>query len=61
MSVVTTADEKILECKSKLDDAYKALLFVLNPDTYGHDELKDEYILNVEKVAIAILSLKREL
>ena len=61
MSVTTTADEKIREAKDKLTEAYKALLTVLDEDTWGHGEFKEGYMDTVQEVAMEILKWKRKL
>lgn len=61
MSVTTTADKKITEAKEKLSEAYKALLVVLDEDTWGHGEFTEEYIDTVQKVSAEILKWKRKL
>lgn len=61
MSVTTTADEKIKEAKYKLAEAYKALLTVLDEDTWGHSDFKEEYMDIVQEVAFEILKWKRKL
>jgi hypothetical protein len=61
MSVTTTADKKINEAKVNLNNAYKALLVVLDEDTWGHSELSEYYIEELFSVAGEILKLKKKL
>lgn len=61
MSVTTTADKKINEAKVNLNNAYKALLVVLEEDTWGHDELTESYIEELFSVAGEILKIKKKL
>lgn len=61
MSVRTTADEKLDEAKDLINQAYKLLLEVLNPDTYGSDEYEEEYINTVHESVLDLLKIKRKL
>lgn len=61
MSVTTTADEKIRNAKELLSQAYKELLVVLDEDTWGHNDLKEDYVDTVQEVAVEILKLKRKI
>lgn len=61
MSVRTAADEKIIEAKEHLAQAYKALLTVLDEDTWGHSEFDQEYIDTVKEAAFDVLKWKRKL
>ncbi len=61
MSVTTTADEKILEAKNALSVAYKALLEVLDEDTYGHNQIDNERIIEISETATKIYQLKKKL
>lgn len=61
MSVTTTADDKIREAKENLSNAYKALMIVLDDDTWGHNEFREGYMDEVQEVAMDILKLKRKL
>ena len=61
MSMTTTADEKIKEAKDKLAEAYKALLIVLDEDTWGHEELKEGYMDTVQELTMQIFKWKRKL
>ncbi len=61
MSVTTTADEKIRKAKELMSEAYKELLVVLDEDTWGHSELRDDYLENVQTVVFELLKLKKKL
>lgn len=59
MSVRTTADEKKDEALEHLHEAYKCLLEVLDPETYGSGDFNDEYIHAIEEAIPALLKIKR--
>ncbi len=61
MGVTTTADTKKEEAKEHLSDAYKALLTVLDENTWGHSDFNKDYIDTIHEVALEILKLKRKL
>lgn len=61
MSVTTKADEKIINAKNLISEAYKELLIVLDDETWGHSDLKEEYLSKVQEVALELLKLKRKL
>lgn len=59
MAVRTTADEKLDEARENINTAYKNILEVLNPDTWGSDNFNDSYIDNLYKVLSSLIELKR--
>lgn len=59
MSVTTTADEKLQETKDHLWNAYKSLMVVLDPNTWGHEDYKQEYIEKLHTLAMKMLELKK--
>lgn len=61
MSVRTTADEKLERAKDLISEAYKELLSFLDKDTWGNDTFKEEYLDQVQMVALKLLKLKRKL
>ena len=61
MSVDTTADKRIREAKEHLSGAYKALLEVLDEDTWGHNEFKEGYIEDIGVIVLEILKIKKKL
>lgn len=61
MGVRTAADEQIIEAKQKLSEAYKALLTVLDENTWGHSAFDQEYIDTVMEAANDIIKWKRKL
>ena len=61
MSVTTRADEKIREARENLDVAYKNILIVLNPDTWGHEEYSSEFLEGLHKIANDLFKLKKKL
>lgn len=61
MSVTTTADEAIHRATDHLESAYKDLLAVVNPDTWGHSDFKKEYIDDIFEAISLIMNAKRKL
>lgn len=61
MSVNTTASECIDKVRENIEEAYKNILIVLNPDTSGNDEYKKEYIDDLHDVAVELLKIKRKI
>ena len=61
IGVTTTADERLAEAKEHLNDAYKCLMEVCNPETWGHNDFKDEYLEKLFEVNIDILKIKNKL
>lgn len=61
MGVTTQADIRIQEAKDHLAGAYKALLIVMDEETYGHGDFKEEYLTTVSELAMEILKWKRKL
>jgi hypothetical protein len=61
MSVETTADNKRDEAKEYIEKAYKSLLIVLDPDTWGNSEYEDEYLDDILNVATTLMKLRRKL
>jgi len=59
--MTTTVDEKRQEAKDKLDEAYKALLIVLDKDTWGHSDLTEEYVDKIADIAFQVLKLSRKI
>lgn len=59
--MTTTVDEKIRHAKELITDAYKELVIVLDSDTWGHSDLKDEYIDDIQKITLKLLKIKRKL
>jgi len=43
MSVRTAADEALEDVRNHINDAYKSLLIVINPDTWGSDCYSEEF------------------
>ena len=56
--MTTTADEKIVNAKDHIDEAYKELLIFLDK---GHDDYKEEYIDDVHKIMRKLLKINRKL
>ncbi len=61
MSVTTTADEKLREARENLEVAYKNILSVLNPDTWGNSEYSSEYLEKLHNIASELFKIKKEL
>jgi hypothetical protein len=61
MSVTTTADEKIRKAKECLSEAYKELLIVLDEDTWGHNDLKESYLEDIQMAVFEIMKIKKKL
>ena len=61
MGVITTADTQRDEAKQHLKDAYKCLKVVLEEDTWGHTDLKKEYIEELEMISLQILKLSKKI
>lgn len=61
MSVLTTADKKREEALEHVDKAYRLLMEVLDPTTWGSDEYNKEYILKMEKALLRLGKIKRDL
>jgi len=61
MSVTTEADKKIASAKEHLHLAVNDLLTVINPDTWGTIDLVEDYIKDVQTVAIKLIKLNRKL
>jgi hypothetical protein len=61
MGVTTTADEKIMEARNGVDQAYRAILTVLDPDTWGHGDFNSEYIEKLHFIQLELLKIKKEL
>jgi len=59
--MTTTADEKIMNAKDLLSQAYRELLIVLDENTWGHSDFNEEYIDKVSDIAMQLLKLKRKL
>jgi len=59
MSVITTADEKLEEAKENINIAYKNILTVLDPDTWGSNEFNAYYLDDLHKVLLKLLEIKR--
>lgn len=53
--MATTADRGVSEAKEKIEEAYKTILIVLSPDTFGHEEYTHRYIDYLHKVALKLL------
>ena len=58
MGVITTADEKLDEARVSIDNAYKNLLTVLNPDTWGSDEFNDAFLSKIHQAAFKLIEIK---
>lgn len=50
MSVRTTCDELIDEAKDHIKEANRKLKKALDQDTWGYDEYKKEYILDLHEI-----------
>ena len=61
MSVTTKADERLEDAMDHINEAQKAIMEVLDPDTWGHDEYKPEFIDELTLVLFDILKLKRKM
>ncbi len=61
MGVVTTADEKRDEAKECLDRAFKLLLEVTDPNTWGSSDYREDYKDTLDEVALEIKKLKRKI
>ena len=61
MSVRTTADDRRDEAKEYIEKAYKCLLEVLDPETWGSEDFNKDYIATVEEALVSLIKLKRDL
>ncbi len=61
MGVETTADKNILQAKEKIGEACELLLNVLDEDTWGHNDLREQYINTIHEITVELLKLKRKL
>lgn len=59
MSVVTNADKALDEARENINQVYKNLLTVLDPDTWGHTDYNKAFIDKIQEAAIKVLELKR--
>lgn len=59
MSVTTTADEKLEEARENIAFAYKNILTVLDPDTWGSSDFNSNYIDDLHQVTLKLLEIKR--
>lgn len=50
--MTTTADEKIMNAKDLLSQAYRELLIVLDENTWGHSDFNEEYIDKINDIAM---------
>ena len=58
MSVVTTADEKIIAAKQNLSDAKQNIWAAINPETWGANDFSQEYKENLVKAFQLLLSIE---
>lgn len=61
MSVTTTADEKLEDIKKNISDSIKDLREVLDPETWGHEDYKEEYIEELGEVYLDLCKIKKKL
>lgn len=61
MGVRTTADDKLDEVIDNINDAYKNIMVVIDPNTWGSEEFKSEYLFKLEEIAIKLARIKRDL
>lgn len=61
MSVTTTADEKRDQAKQCVLDAAKALDEMIDPSTWGSDEFKKEYLIEMTKIAYELKLIYRRM
>lgn len=61
MSVITRADEKLDQARENIDQAYRSILEVLNPDTWGHEAFADETINMFHEISGELLKMKQKL
>lgn len=61
MSVRTTADEKLDEARENLRSANKALITLLDEDTWGHQDYSEEFLDKVLDAVLIIKKLSRDL
>lgn len=61
MGVTTTADEKIRKAKDLISEAYKELLYVLDEDTWGSSDYRQDYLDTIQEVAMELLKIKRKI
>lgn len=61
MSVSTTAEKKKEEALEHVDKAYRLLMEVLDPTTWGSEEYMRDYVLKMEKALLRLGKIKRDL
>lgn len=61
MSVTTTVDIKLEVTRFHIEEAYKNILEVLNPDTWGHHDLDSSYLDNLHAVLKSLRETKKAL
>jgi hypothetical protein len=61
MSVKLRADELVEQARANIDKAAKCLIEFLDPDTSGHDSFNDDFIIEVQEMAMKLLEMKRKL
>jgi hypothetical protein len=61
MGVTTTADEMLRETRDNIQSAIINIREVLDPDTWGHSDLQESYIEELEEVYLKLLRIKKKL
>jgi hypothetical protein len=61
MSVRTTADEKLDEVRTHLDEAYKSLIDFADKNTWGSDDYSPQFRMRAVEIASELYKLNNEL
>lgn len=61
MGVVTRADEKLKSAEANINQGYKDLLEVLNPDTWGNSDYNEQFLTKIHECVADLLKIKQKL
>jgi len=59
MSVTTAADEALKDARTHINEAYKSLLTVIHPDTWGSDCYSAEFDVKIMDAILKLNELKK--
>ena len=61
MGVITTWDEQRDTLEESIVDAKKALMQMIDPDTWGHSDIRTDSIIMYEELYIRLCQIHREI
>lgn len=61
MSVITAVDDYLEQAKTDIDSAISHLDKVLDKNTWGHDDLREEYTNMIFKLSTKLRKISRKL